>query len=59
MARDILSIPISTVALESAFSIGGRILNEHRSSLKPETAEALTCTKDWLFGEEGNKIHYL
>ena len=54
MARDVLSIPISTVASESAFSMGGRIIDQYRSSLKPEVAEALLCTKDWLFGAIGN-----
>ncbi|KAJ3670140.1 hypothetical protein LUZ60_010464 [Juncus effusus] len=48
MARDILSIHVSTVASEAAFSTGGRILNEYRSRLKPEVVEALACTQDWL-----------
>ncbi|XP_022023193.1 zinc finger BED domain-containing protein RICESLEEPER 2 isoform X2 [Helianthus annuus] len=51
MARDFLTIPVSTVASESTFSASGRVLNEHRSSLGKDTVEALICTKDWLYGD--------
>ncbi|KAF5470240.1 hypothetical protein F2P56_010765 [Juglans regia] len=52
MARDILSVPVSTVASESTFSVGGRIIDQFRSALKADIVEALVCTRDWLYGEE-------
>ena len=51
MARDILTIPLSTVASESAFSVGGRVLDAFRSSLKPDIVEGVICLRDWLFGQ--------
>jgi hypothetical protein len=48
LARDVLAIPISTVASESAFSTGGCILDDFRSSLTPFMVEALVCTQDWM-----------
>ena len=58
MARDIFSILVSTMAFESAFSNRGCVLDKFRSSLKSETVEALICTKDWLFGNEGKLIEF-
>ncbi|KAL4349639.1 hypothetical protein AHAS_Ahas10G0062100 [Arachis hypogaea] len=48
MAPEVLAIPISTVASESAFSTGGRVLDPYCSSLIPRMVEALVCTGDWL-----------
>ncbi|KAL5138167.1 putative AC transposase [Glycine soja] len=46
IAKDFLAIPISTVASESAFSIGGQFLTPHRSKLNEDTVEALMCSQD-------------
>lgn len=45
LARDVLAIPISTVASESAFSTGGRVLDDFRTSLTPFMVEALVAHK--------------
>nr|KAJ0210850.1 hypothetical protein LSAT_V11C400183110 [Lactuca sativa] len=50
ISRDILAIPISTVASESSFSTSGRIVGPHRSKLLPKTIEAIICTQNWLSG---------
>ena len=47
LARDILTIHVSTVSSESAFSTAGRIIEDRRTSLTPEMVEVLTCLKDW------------
>nr|KAJ0220748.1 hypothetical protein LSAT_V11C200075940 [Lactuca sativa] len=46
IARDVLVVPVSTVALKSAFSTGGRVLDSFRSSLFPKkSASAYMHTK--------------
>ena len=55
MAADILAIPISTVASESTFSVGGRVIDEFRSKLNEESIEALICEGDWLRNKYGLK----
>ncbi|GJY17332.1 zinc finger BED domain-containing protein RICESLEEPER 2-like protein [Tanacetum coccineum] len=48
MARDLLAIPISTVASESVFSTSGRVLDSFQTSLGDKTIECLVCAQDWL-----------
>lgn len=47
IARECLVVPASTVASESAFSAGGRVLDEKRSSLASDTIKMCVCKKDW------------
>ena len=57
LARTVLMIPATSVASESAFSASGRVLDDFRTSLNPDTLEALVCTQDWLHGlDEANNL---
>jgi len=48
MARDVLAIPITTVASESTFSLGGRILTKYRRNTSPDTLELMIQTRSWM-----------
>ena len=56
IARDILAVPISTVASESAFSMSGNKVTKQRSRLKSDTLGALMCSQSWLRKELEGKI---
>ena len=47
IARDVLTMPVSTVASEAAFSAGGRVVSKKRCNLSPQSIEAVVCLKDW------------
>uniref|UniRef100_A0A7C9EMV3 BED-type domain-containing protein n=1 Tax=Opuntia streptacantha TaxID=393608 RepID=A0A7C9EMV3_OPUST len=46
MARDILTLPVSTVNSKEIF--GSKSLSSVQSSIMPETLQALLCLQDWL-----------
>ncbi|KAJ6817385.1 uncharacterized protein M6B38_412575 [Iris pallida] len=48
IARDLLMVPVSTVASESYFSASSRMLSDRRSRLKPDILEAIVCVQDWM-----------
>ena len=52
MTRDILTYPVSTVALEPAFSTRRRVLDEYRSRLNPTIVEALIYLQDWYHAQD-------
>jgi len=51
IAGDVLAISVSTMAFESAFSMGGRIVSPHCSRLHAKTVEALMCLQNWMIRE--------
>ena len=48
ITTDVIAIPMSNVASESAFSTGDRILDQYRSSSTPNMVEALVLLHNWL-----------
>lgn len=59
LARDVLAMQVSTVASESAFSAGGRVVDPYRSRLDPEMVQALICTKDWIAAaKKGDNLNF-
>jgi hypothetical protein len=50
LARDLLAISVTSVASESAFSAGGRTLDDFRTSLTLRMVKHLVCANDWLHG---------
>ena len=51
IARDILVIPVTTIALEFAFSTSERLLSPHHSRLHPKTIETMMYAQNWLWSE--------
>jgi len=56
MARDYLAIPASSVASKRAFSLGGNMITNKRSSLAPKTVRAAQCLKSWMQGPLKEKL---
>ncbi|KAM3322122.1 hypothetical protein P3S67_003273 [Capsicum chacoense] len=55
LARDILNVPMSTVASESTFSQGRQQLGDNRHSLGSNTMNVLVCLRDWIRVEIRNQ----
>jgi hypothetical protein len=47
LAKDIISVPVSTVSPESTFSVAGRVIEERRRRLGSGIVEILSLLKDW------------
>ena len=52
IARDVLTVPVSTVASEAAFSAGGRVVSKKRCNLSLEAIEAVVCLKYWNLADK-------
>ncbi|KAG6427466.1 hypothetical protein SASPL_111711 [Salvia splendens] len=53
MAKDIMAIPMSSVAFETAFSTGGRVLSQFRS-LHSKYGRSLICAENWFSSSSTN-----
>ncbi|GKD41278.1 zinc finger BED domain-containing protein RICESLEEPER 2 [Tanacetum coccineum] len=58
MAMDIISVQVSSVASESAFSTSGRVLSIRRTRLTSASLEMCMCLKDHLDTQERKQDTY-
>ena len=52
IARDVLTVPVSTVALEATFSAGGRVVSDKQCNLVSDSIKANICVKDWAIADK-------
>jgi len=50
-AKDVLTVPVSTISSESTFSLASRVLEERRRRLTLDMVEVLSCIKDWKLAD--------
>ncbi|XP_058782364.1 zinc finger BED domain-containing protein DAYSLEEPER-like [Vicia villosa] len=55
LAKDILNVPVTTVAFETTFSAGKRVIDQKRSSMETKTVEMVLCGGDWVKEKYGIK----
>ncbi|XP_021834427.1 probable leucine-rich repeat receptor-like serine/threonine-protein kinase At3g14840 [Prunus avium] len=58
IAKDVLAIPVSTVASESCFSTSGRVVNSFRAFFTPKIVEAIICSQNWLRSDDISSLQY-
>ena len=56
MARDLLTISMSSVASKHAFSISERVKDDKRTNLYEEIVECCVCLLDWLVYKRKQKL---
>ena len=52
IARDVLIVPVSTVASEAAFSASGKVVSKKGCNLSLEAIEVVVCLKDWNLADK-------
>ena len=57
IARDVLTVHVSTAASEAVFSAGGRVVSKKRCNLSPEAIDAVVCLKDWNLADKRLNDH--
>ena len=52
IARNVLTVLVSTIALKATFSAGGKVVSKKRCNLSPEAIEAIVSLKDWNLADK-------